>query len=234
MFIDPRPIDSTQDAHVRIRPLEGFDFCAGQQTALLGTSEIIPSALNYPVLFAGTETEVTPVALLGTNAEHNAVVADDGSWKYGYVPAVFRCYPFALMQTDDEGKTLAVCLDRSSAAVVDEEPGQKLFADEQPSAYLKRVKELLAQLHKDQQNGSVLGRILIEMKLLEPFAVSIKSQSGEQNIDFEGLYRVSEEALNKLDDKKFLDLRSLGVLASIYAHLNSLRWMQRVYSPISG
>lgn len=226
MFTDPRPIDKNTDAKTRITPLQSFDFCKDQTSALLGLSEVIPCSREIPVLFAEIESGFAPIAMLGVPATGNQAVQDE-KWQFGYVPAVFRAYPFLLMQTDDEGKTLTVCLERSSG-LISEEEGTPLYEEGEPSGLLQNAQKLLQNLHQEQRKGQAFGALLKEKELLAPFSLTVTQNNEKKQIPFEGLFMVDEKKLNELSDEDFLDLKKAGVLALIYAHLFSLNAISRV------
>lgn len=229
MFNDPRPIDKNNDANLHIKALDSFDFCKEQTSALLGLSEIVPCSRELPILFAELEDGFAPIAFLGTpNVGNQAVL--NGKWRFGYVPAVFRAYPFLLMQTDEEGETLAVCLERTSPQVSDSnEEGTALYTEEgEPSELLQNAQQLLQGLHAEQRKAQLFGRLLQEKELLSPFALTINQDGEQKTIPFEGLHFINEKALNELSDEDFLELKNKGILPSIYAHLFSLNAINKI------
>lgn len=227
MFNDPRPIDSSTDAAVRIAAPETLDFCADQTSALLGLAEVVACSRELPVLFAKLENGVAPVALLGLPEKGNSAIAD-GQWQYGYIPAVFRSYPFLLAQTDEKGENFAVCLERT-APHLSETEGEPLFTEEgKPAPLLENAKNMLQNLHAEQAKGQLMGNLLAEKKLLSPFALTLTKGEEQQSIPLEGLYFVNEQALNELSDEDFCDLRAKGALPALYAHLISLGRVNRI------
>lgn len=231
MYIDPRPIDIGKDADLRITQFIDYGFCADQASCLLGLTEIVPASREFPVLFAVMEGGVAPVALLSTNGTRNMAV-EEGQWRFGYVPAVFRTYPFLLMQTDGEGNNLAVCLERTSPQLVrDADSGTPIFEDGEPTDFLKNATSVLTRLHEDQQQGLRLGQIINEKKLFSPFAITTSRNGTQETTPLDGFYFVNEKALNELSDEAFLDLKKSGVLPAIYAHLISLGTLNRIHTP---
>ncbi|MFW5488409.1 MAG: SapC family protein [Desulfovibrio sp.] len=227
MFNDPRPIDSTNDAKLRITPFENFEFCADQTSALLGLAEVVPCSRELPVLFAKLESAVAPIALLGLPEKGNAAVKN-GTWLYEYIPAVFRSYPFLLAQTDEKGENFAVCLERT-AQNISETDGEPLFTEDgAPAPLLEQAKNLLQNLHTEQARAQLLGNLLVEKELLVPFAITVRQGEEQQAIPLEGLYFVNEKKLNDLSDEDFCDLRAKGVLPALYAHLMSLGQINRI------
>lgn len=229
MFQDPRPVDSTADAAVRLTGHQTYEFSSDQTSALLGLSEIFSSAKDFPVLFAEIETGTAPVALLGLPGQGNTAVQND-VWTAKYIPAVFRTYPFLLAQTDEAGERFAICLERTAPHIAKEgEEGEPLFTEEgEPSPLMERAKAMLQTLHSDQVRGLALGKLLKEQELLSPFAIAVTQDNQQKTLPLEGLFFIEEKKLNNLSDEDFCELRSVGALPAIYAHLLSLTNVERI------
>jgi len=222
MFFDPRPVSKETDSGLRISPLTNHTFCAEQSSCLLGFSEIIPCSRELPILFAHIENSLAPVVLLSTADGENAAVRN-GQWKFRYIPAAFRAYPFLLMQTDEKGEQFSVALERSSDLISDSpEQGNPLFENDAPAPLLQNAVKFLQEMHADQQRAQVWANMINQKSLLAPFAITSTRGEEQETIPMEGLYFVNEKALNDLPAEDFLDLKAKGVLPALYAHLMSL------------
>ena len=61
---------------------------------------------------------------------------------------------------------------------------------------------------------------LADAGLITPWEINLKQ--GEKVMPVEGLFRIDEAALNKIDDEDFLAVRKAGGLALAYAQLLSM------------
>ena len=61
---------------------------------------------------------------------------------------------------------------------------------------------------------------LADADLIAPWEINLKQ--GEEVVPVDGLFRVDEATLNKLDDEDFLTLRKAGAVAIAYAQLFSI------------
>lgn len=227
MFKNPQPITKDTDLNLKILASNDLSFCAGQSSALLGLSEVIPCSKELPVLFAKFETDCLPITLLGLPEEGNVTIAA-GKAIYEYTPAVFKVYPFLLMADTTDENNFIIGLERDSP-LLSEDEGIPLFTEEGESApLLKQAKDMLETIHVDQKRALEFGKIIQETDLLQPFAVTVTNDDKSTTMPFEGLFYVDEEKLNTLPDQDFLKLRETGLLPIIYAHLISLGRINRI------
>ena len=231
MFINPQPLDKKNDVDLCILPREDFAFCKDQLSALVGLSEILPCSRELPVLFSKFEDTFSPIVLLGTPVFGNMVL-EDGRWNAGYIPAVFRAYPFLLLQIDNEQKQLTIGVDRD-CSLLSTEDGEALFnAEGEASDILLSAGQMLSSIRADQQRAALLGSYLASKNLLVPFSITANAggeQAQPQVFSFDGLYFVEEKSLAQLADEDFLFLKNEGALPFLYAHIFSLSRIGRVF-----
>ena len=101
------------------------------------------------------------------------------------------------------------------------EDGNAFFDDQdQPTQAIKDILNFL--IPSRGQPGSHPGAVnaLADAGLITPWEINLKQ--GEKVVPVEGLFRVDEAALNKLDDEDFLAVRKAGGLALAYAQLLSM------------
>ena len=120
-----------------------YEFAARQTLAALVASELPRAMMNLPIGFARLQDRFHPVAILSFEESRNLFVNQNGKWIGGYIPATFRAYPFALMNTKEGEKVL--CFDDSSGLLV-EAPRESHFRQQVPprchqtgSAFLQQV-----------------------------------------------------------------------------------------------
>jgi hypothetical protein len=176
--------------------------------------------LAFPVAFAQQDGRFMLVAVLGLEPKQNLYVSDDGRWLGRYVPAGLRAYPFGLY-TADSAKHV-VCVDENSGCLIPGPDGTPLFGEDgKPSAALLQVIDFLSKWNQHRVSTAASCGALQTHGLIEPWPIAVKSHAGENKV--EGLFRVSEMALNALANDAFLQLRTDGALLIAYAQLLSMQ-----------
>lgn len=227
MFKQLVPLDSGKHGSTFCRPLQEFSFAAQSQLASIMVNEFVHCAAHYPIVFLEQGGQRRPVALFGFEREENLFVSpEDGAWQADYVPAILRRYPFALARST-EAQTFAVCVDESSHLLGDEERGGlALFDEGKPSDVLEHAKRFLLELQQLDEITAVFAAKLAEHGLLVPLQIRARIDGEERSVS--GCLGVDEARLNALTDEQFIDLRRRGYLIPIYAHLASLRCVNRL------
>jgi hypothetical protein len=192
-----------------------FFFLNSQPLVLVSVVEASVAALDLPLAFMRKEAGgLSLVALLSLKNDDNAQVGPKGFWMGGYMPAVVQAYPFALAAS--EGQEVVAVHEESDW--LSSEEGQPLFTDDgEPSELLLRIMEMLkTRMPNAQRDASVLSAIE-KSGLLQPWT--------EISDD---LLRVAPAYLRDMDDDAFLELRKTNALDLVYAHLLSLRRVNRI------
>ena len=150
------------------------------------------------------------------------LVAPDGRWLGGYVPAFLRSYPFALVPKQGTDQ-LVLCIDTDSGLVVDGNAAGEDFIgpDGNISPALKKALDFLNALELSRRATDVAVAALAEAGIIQPWQIKLKAEQAERAIA--GLYRIDEVGLNALADDAFLKLRKTsGALPIAYAQLLSM------------
>jgi len=228
MFKNVVPVSKQRHALKKIKNVSGFGFAAPFHIAYVTLQEFARAASIFPVVFIEdkAKTEFRPVVMLGLKAGENLFVDADGKWQASYVPAIIRRYPFALTPAGTDGQFM-VCLDEGSDLINDTE-GTALFDEKgEPTQVIENVKRYLSELQQMEAQTVEFCRFLAEKKLFSPLNMRVRgSDAGVRNIS--GASVVNEEALGKLSDEEFLELRRKGYLPALYAHLMSLAQVERL------
>ena len=109
---------------------------------------------TFPIAFIERSPgSYLPVAVLALSKGGNLFVGPGGQWLGGYIPTVFRRYPFALIRTDNgEGGVLGI--DEDSGLIVDDDDGEgveEFFADDGTLApTTKAIAEMVQFSERDQ------------------------------------------------------------------------------------
>lgn len=104
-----------------------------------------------------------------------------------------------------------------------ESDGEPLFdSDGQPAEALRRIQRILSALIHGKQETDAFIAALLALRLVEPLDVSLRFDDGEKLV-LQGLYTVSLDALQDLDDAEVLPLFRQGHLQLAYAMAGSLK-----------
>lgn len=196
-----------------------YSFAQNTNAVYLSLVEFTKTSKEYPIVFAGKEDNLLPVALLGLEKDKNLFLNKYAHWNAEYIPAYVRRYPFILANND---KDFTVCIDESYEGINQAGRGEKLFdADGQQSAYLKRMVGFLKQYQSEHQSTLSFIRMLNEYDLLESMNANVELNSGVK-VSLTGFKIVSRKRLKELDTDKLSHLMKTDVLEKIYTHLISL------------
>jgi hypothetical protein len=163
---------------------------------------------------------MTPGALLGLNGDDNLFVEADGGWSGGYVPAMFRHFPF-LLQNDKQG-TPQLVIDEHCPLLSDSE-GEALFGTDEQSDLASPVGRALNAIAQLQTQSGPTRAVIAKIKetgVLQPITLAVDASEAKRSLA--GLHAIHAPSLDALPDETLLDLRRAGALMPIYAHLVSL------------
>lgn len=226
MFTNLVPVNSERHANLKVKAIDSFAFAGNFHIASVMVHEFVRAASVYPIVFLEDKEQdrFRPVVLTGLDAGENLFVDGDGVWQASYIPAIIRRYPFALAKSGEAGQ-FTVCVDEDSD-FVNEDDGQALFADGQPTEVIENVKRYLGELQQMEVFTQEFCQFLGENNLFTPLNMRVRAANEIKNIA--GCYVINEERLNNLSDEKFLDIKSRHYLAPLYAHLTSLSQIERL------
>jgi len=126
-----------------------------------------------------------------------------------------------LLKPDNAEKSI-LCIDEASGLVVEStEEGNDFFDDE--NQLVQGIKDMVNFLSQVEANLLVTERVvnaLADADLIAPWEINLKQ--GEEVVPVEGIFRVDEAVLKKLDDEDLLTLRKAGGLAIAYGQLFSM------------
>jgi hypothetical protein len=210
-----------------------FAFCRNVNSVPLVITEFASAALEYAIVFGGTDDVVTPVAVLGMRTNENLYIRSDGSWHASYIPAFVRRYPFVFSSQED-GKSFTLCIDEAFPGFNETGRGERLFGDEgKPTPFVERVLKFLQQFQFEFQHTQEFCRKLKECNLLEPMQAQIDLGSGER-VALRGFSVVDRARLKTLSAAALSGLLQSDELELIYAHLMSMRNFATVRNHIAG
>ncbi|WP_295882274.1 SapC family protein [uncultured Thiohalocapsa sp.] len=215
------PVNSNQHADLSVKQGGDFSFAAKVNSVPLTAVEFRPATREHVLVFAGEGENIVPVAVLGTTADENLFIGDDGAWTGDYVPAFIRRYPFVFASSDD-GKTFTLCIDDSFSGCNTEGRGERLFdADGNRTQYLSTVLNFVQEYQAQFNRTRAFCAHLNELGLLEPMQATFTQPDGERR-SLTGFMAVNRAKLKDLDDATLAQMAKRDELELIYLHLHSL------------
>lgn len=208
---------------LRFEKKNDFTFAKKEHNCPLMANEVYNASFSFPIVFpAGGET-IVPQAMLSAIPGTNNCVAEDGSWKGGYLPMHFRRYPFFLGREKDADK--AVILFDEAAPQLGETDGKLLFTKKgegyTASPLLNDIKNSLKAFDEEYQRTKAFGKLLKNAKVLTPAKMTVESGGKKQKIV--GFSVVDWSKVVKLDDAVLANWTRIGLIQLIHDHLQSLK-----------
>ena len=216
------PVSRTRHDQLSVEVGGDYSFSKTVNSVPLIAVEFPHAAAEYAIVFAGNDTAVMPVVILGLRNGENLYLNGKGGWDAKYIPAFIRRYPFVFSSTDD-GKTFTLCIDERFAGFNREGRGQRLFGDDgKPSAYTDNVLKFLQEYQAQFQRTQSFCRKLKELDLLEPMQAQVTTGKGDR-LSLSGFMAVNRDKLKKLSGDTLAQLASTDELELLYLHLQSMR-----------
>jgi hypothetical protein len=213
------PLNEQRHANYFLEKQGDYSFAKETNAVYLSLTEFNKASRIYPIVFAGKEDNLSPVALVGLEQKQNLFLDGAMNWHADYIPAYVRRYPFVLAKNGDD---FTVCIDAAYKGFNEEGKGQRLFAENgAQSEYLQRMLGFLNQYQQDNKRTSDFMAMLRENDLLEPMNANVELNSGVR-ISLTGFHVVKKEKLKALSADKIAELMQNDALEKIYTHLISM------------
>ena len=216
-YEDPIPLDKNKHAKLKLDRDFNFSFAQNVNAVPVSGIEFFKCSRHFPVVFVkNADKGYIPIALLSLRKGTH----DYGDkWEDTYVPNYIRRYPFVLSEDN------LVVID-SKAPQFGEEKGEALFAEGEPSEFLKGVIGYLEQMQVGYKTTDDYVKVLAEKDMLQPFAPKV--QLGSANINLGEMFIINEKKLVELNETEASDWLKRGWIAWSYAQLHSLESLQQL------
>ncbi len=216
------PVSSSSHKKTSVKTGANYKFAEKVNSVPLTAIEFGQAAVEYPIVFSGTEKAVMPCAILGATATKNLFVKEDGTWGGKYVPAFVRRYPFVFAQ-DKSGEQLILHIDESFEGVNSDDRGERLFdSDGDQTQYLKNVLAFLQDYQQRFNRTQLFCKRPQDLDLLRPMEAQFSLQSGERQ-SLSGFQTVDREKLKSIGDEDLGKMMRTDEMECIFLHLSSLR-----------
>lgn len=232
-YQNPVPLSRASHRGLRVKAkADDFAFAADTNSVPLAAAEFYDAQRDYPIVFvSGTGETVSPVALLGLRQNENLFINKGKQWDGDYVPVFARCYPFVLARREADADYL-VCIDEASPAVV-KSGGEALFDESgKETDFLRRNIDLLSEFQGHMKRTRAFTQRLEDANLLKEITLQIVPE-GSEPLSLQGVRVVDEQKLMALEDARVIEFFRSGEIGWIYAHLASLRNVQRLSRRLS-
>ena len=219
MFAQIEPLEFIKHRDLRLSSVSGFGFAQEVTCVKLSFSEFRQASRYYPIVFL-EDSPFLPQALLSLNNSESVCIDKNGQWKFPYIPAFFRLYPFTLAKIQEKENEYALCLD-PQADHFKVGMGEPLFtADGELSDFLKNnIQKNLEIYHSELESTESVFREMDEMNLFENKSFSYTFAGEEKKI--EGFKGINLEKLKELSDKDLARMARQGNMGLIHEHVNS-------------
>ncbi|MCP9931174.1 SapC family protein [Cyanobium sp. AMD-g] len=216
------PVSAQRHAAWCLERQSDYAYASQSNVVPLTAVEFPFAAMEYSIVFVGTEEAPTPVVLLGVKPEENLYLEDGHRWKARYIPAFVRRYPFVFAK-GNEANTYTLCIDESYGGWNQEGRGKALF-DENGSGteYLKGMMKFVTDFQREIARTSSFCQKLKQLDLLDSMAARFKLADGK-DAEVKGFMAVDRQKLITLPGDTLVELAGNGMLELIYAHLLSMR-----------
>ncbi len=202
-----------------------FSFAKDASVVELSLFELKNSVGTMPIGFLEKKKQVFLAGLLGLETNRNLFVDSAGNWLSRYVPAMFREYPFRLIDVQVSGeikRTIGILEDAS--IIVEKEEGIPFFdEDGKMSKSVLEIAEFMNQKLISETLTRQACKVIQDLGLLIPWdlAYTRSTNDGPKKQILTGLSRVDEEKFKKLSDEELLHLNKVQGTALIFAHFFS-------------
>ena len=220
-----------KDQHAKLRVIQSGDYTRFKQQNLIPivVRDFFTLSAEFPLVFVTNKNteDFMPVAIMGLQEGQN-LYCQEQPFPAHVVPVGFGNAPFAITATDDSRDQFAVLVDEESALLSDSE-GEHVFTDDgNKTEYMEARIEGLVQAAQQNHQTQEITKYLAEKGLLMTQQVRLQHSPDGRLYNIDGIYVVDEQKFNELSEEDFLDMRSRGLIALVYAHLNSLQQLRRV------
>lgn len=227
------PVSQTKHQASGFEKVSNYAHAAADIVVPVVVSEIAKLVPRMPLAFYKTSEMkgYQLVALQGLLSGQNLFVTASNQFISGYVPAIYRGYPFRLFSVDGKTEQL-LCIDEQSPFFHEqaEADDESIFTPEgEPSDLILQIRDFLSLIARDAQKTQEIVNLLADYEVIRPWHIKLEGLSETQQ-PLQDLYHVSEVALRELPADKTQVLNLRGALPLAYAQLFSEHRVEDLYT----
>ena len=218
------PLNTEEHKDLRLKIDNNFSIFSNTNALPIAGVEFIEASREHAIAFINYQEEgIIPVYILGLRDNENLLLDDENNWKYRYIPAFVRRYPYIMVEPNEDGNSV-VCIDADYEGI-NHPDGELIFTKKdgeiKPTPQLEAAMDMLKDFNAQLTRTREFTKRLEEYDLLKEISPQINLADGRE-FSIGGIYTVDEEKLLKLEDEKALTLYRSGEMAWIYNHLASI------------
>ena len=123
------PLNKDEHKDLRLKIDNNYSIFSNTNALPIAGVEFIEASREHAIAFIDYLNEgIIPVYILGLRDNENLLIDSDNSWKYDYVPAFVRRYPYIMIEPNEESKSI-VCIDADYEGINDPK-GELIFIQE--------------------------------------------------------------------------------------------------------
>jgi len=219
------PVLLNFEKHSNLRLSETRDFTQFKSQHLVPVvfHEFYMLATEFPLVFVRNSESggFVPVAMMGLSKGTN-LYCQTPVWSSAFIPTSFSLSPLSVHRLEPGSDEAVIALDEESS-LLSESVGEPMFeAGGEYTKYLQARIDHVVNITKQSLQTMALCKYLVEKNLFKSGRLSLQFSDKSPRYEVEGVYTIDEEALNKLSDEEYLELRTRGLLPLMYSHLTSL------------
>jgi len=219
------PVTEGETPHLGwAKETQDYSFAAEDTLAPLVTEELTDALRDQLIAFAYDDQaqEYRLMALQSLQNGINVYVGPEGKWLGRHKPRIYANHPFALVALN--AKQAHVYINQAAKEV--HQPPQDedscLFDDQgQLTAEFQEKFNQLQAYHRQTQVTQAQVNLLAQYQLIQAWPLELNTGPDGTPEQVEGLYRIDQDALNKLDEAASADLVRSGALQIAYAQILS-------------
>ena len=217
--------------HGKLRLIEQKDFSKHKAENFVPVvfQEFAALATEFPLVFVRNSRtgDFVPSAMMGLNKGVN-LFCQTSEWSPAFIPTSFTIAPLSVSRLGSNASEADIAIYEESS-LLSEVEGEAIFSDDgQTTEYFKKRRDNLVKITEQSMQAIEVCRYLAEKRLLATRALKLQYTDSSPTYEVDGVFTVDEEALEKLSNEEFLELRKRGFLPLIYSHLISLQQMHKI------
>jgi len=226
-----QPVLLNFEKHGALRLREPKDFTSHKAENFVPVvfQEFYSLATEFPLMFVRNKNtgDFVPGAMMGLKKGVN-LYCQTSEWQPNFVPTSFTLTPLSVSRLDPHSNEADIAIDEQSP-LLSETEGELLYqSDGEATDYLKSRIDHVVRVTQQSMQAVSLCRYLAEKRLFTTRTLHLQHSEKSPKYEVEGVFAIDEEALEKLNDEEFQELRKRGLLPIIYSHLTSLQQIIRL------